>query len=117
MKALNYSDFMWRQKKSYQEIFDENPELYIEPDEWDIQKERMPFGKYTGMTFHDLFSYDYEYFQYMKTQILNEKASDNLNTYNQRLKMLRIMFAVERNNKLEKVGEEYERRKRQSAAS
>ena len=49
MKALNYSDFMWRQKKSYQEIFDENPELYIEPDEWDIQKERMPFGKYTGL--------------------------------------------------------------------
>lgn len=103
------------QYRSYKELFDSNPELYvsIEADDMgvDILKERMPFGKYKGMLFIDLIQYDRSYFDYMKNQIFNEHISSGLSTYNQRVKMLRVMISVERYYIIERYGEDYERRK------
>lgn len=106
MKLLNYS----RQYDTYKEMFESEPQLNITPDEWDILEERMPFGKYQGMKLVDLISYDRSYFNYMKNQIFNEKVSGNLTTYNSRIKLLRLMISVERYQKIERIGEEYERR-------
>ena len=95
-------------------MFENNPELSIDiGDEGvDIQKERMPFGKYQGMTFIDLINYDRSYFDYMRNKMLSEPVSSSLNTYYQRIKMIRVMFSVERYFIIERYGEEYERRKR-----
>ena len=107
MKILNYS----RQYETYKEMFESEPELNISLDEWDILKEKMPFGKYQGMWLIDLIDYDHNYFNYMKNKIFNEKVSGNLNTYNSRIKLLRVMISVERYYKIERVSEDYERKR------
>lgn len=115
MKALNYS----KQYGSYKEMFDDNPELYvsIESEGVDILKERMPFGKYCGMTFLDLIAYDKSYFHHIRDLILREPVSTSLGTYSQRVKMIRVMFSVERYYTIERLGEDYERRKRDAESA
>ena len=108
MKTLNFTN----NPKTYKELFEQYPELSVDPDDWDASKERMSFGKYTDMLLSDLLSYDSGYFNYIQNLILSDKVSSNLNTYNQRVKLLRSMLFVERQHKIERYGEEFERRQK-----
>lgn len=92
-------------------MFEFEQKLNISLDEWDILKEKMPFGKYQGLKLLDLIKCDYNYFIYVKNQIFNEKVSKNLNTCNNRIKLLRVMISVERHYKIERMGEDYERKR------
>ena len=113
MKVLNYVS----EHKTYKDVFEANPELYVDIDVDGINflLERMPFGKYKDMLFIDLIKHDKGYFNYIKNQIFNEKVSSSLRTYEQRIKMLRVMFSVERYYSIERWEQEYERRKRTAA--
>lgn len=112
MRGLNYARV--NHTKRYKDLFDSKPELKvsIETEGVDILKERMPFGKYQGMTFIDLIDYDRNYFDYIKNTVMNSTVSSGLHTYMQRIKMLRVMISVERYYNIERYGEEYEQRKR-----
>jgi hypothetical protein len=69
----------------------------------------MPFGKYKGMYLQDLLQYDPGYFSYMRQQILRDRVSTSLITYNLKTNLLLCMEYVIDQNTIEKWGEEYER--------
>lgn len=69
----------------------------------------MPFGKYKDMYLSDLLLYDSGYFSYMRQQILRDKVSTSLITYNLKINLLFCMEYIIDQNKIEKWGEEYER--------
>lgn len=69
----------------------------------------MPFGRYKGMYLSDLLLYDPGYFSYMRQQILRDKVSTSLTTYNMKINLLLCMKYVIDQNQIEKWGEEYER--------
>lgn len=71
---------------------------------------RFPFGKYRGMLLTDLYSYDRGYFSYMRQQILKDKVSTSLVTYNLKMNLLLCMQYILDQDQIEKWGEEYERR-------
>lgn len=71
----------------------------------------MPFGKYKDMYLSDLLHYDPGYFSYMRQQILGDRVSTSLSTYNLKVNLLLCMEYVFDQNQIEKWGEEYERYK------
>jgi hypothetical protein len=105
MKQLNYDN-----SSNYKELFDNHLDLYlsIESEGVDILNEKIPFGKYAGMKFIDILIQDSSYFNYFKNKLFNEQVSSSCNTYNHRVRMLRVMISVERYYIIERWGEIYE---------
>lgn len=108
MKLLNF-DFD-KEYDNYKELFENNPEMYIDDTGWD--KAIMLFGKYKGMWIKDVREQDPRYFQYMQRVILNKPMSSNPRTHSSYIKTLKAMFYVEKYFQIERWEREYERRKK-----